>query len=254
MVKVREDMTGWKMWEHGVPDSRLTVIKQVDDYINKKGEHIAQWLCECNCKEHNQIIARSGNLKNGNTKSCGCIQREKVFERSKKYNKYNLSGEYGIGYASNTGSEFYFDLEDFEKIKNYCWFETTNKSGYRSIRGRINSNGHCPIHQLIFGEYCDHINRNTLDNRKSNLRQCTVQENNRNSSMRKDNKTGYIGVMWSAKDKKWRSEIRVDKKGISLGYFKNKEDAVKARLEAEAKYFGDFAPQRHLFEEYGITV
>ena len=254
MVKVKEDMTGWKMWEHGVPDSRLTVIEQADDYIDKKGEHVAQWLCECNCEERNQIIARSGNLKNGNTKSCGCIQREKASECSKKYNKYNLFGEYGIGYASNTGSEFYFDLEDYDKIKNYCWFETINKKGYRSIKTHINGNSISPMHQLIFGKYCDHVNRNALDNRKSNLRQCTVQENNRNSSIRKDNKSGYIGVMWIEKDKKWRSEIRINNKGISLGRFINKEDAIKARLDAEAKYFGEFAPQRHLFEQYKINV
>lgn len=49
MVKVKEDMTGWKMWEHGVPNSRLIVIKQVDDYVSLKGEHRAQYLCKCNC-------------------------------------------------------------------------------------------------------------------------------------------------------------------------------------------------------------
>lgn len=39
-----------------------------------------------------------------------------------------------------------------------------------------------------------------------------------------------------------------------LGSFKNKEGAIKARLEAEAKYFGEFAPQKHLFEQYGIKI
>ena len=46
-----------------------------------------------------------------------------------------------------------------------------------------------------------------------------------------------------------------DGKEINLGYFDNIEDAVKARLEGELKYFGaEFAPQRHLFEQYGIEV
>ena len=40
---------------------------------------------------------------------------------------------------------------------------------------------------------------------------------------------------------------------MGLGYFNIKEDAIKTRLEAEAKYYGEFAPQRHLFEQYGIT-
>ena len=57
--------------------------------------------------------------------------REKKINRCKelfsKTNKYDLSGEYGIGYDSN-GQKFYFDLEDYDKIKNYCWYEDCNKS------------------------------------------------------------------------------------------------------------------------------
>ena len=51
------------MWKHGVPNSRLTVIKQVEDYIKPNGQHIAQWLCECNCKEHKQLNVRSDALE-----------------------------------------------------------------------------------------------------------------------------------------------------------------------------------------------
>lgn len=78
MVKVREDMTGWNMWEHGVPDSRLTVIKQTEDYVNPNGKRLAKWLCICNCQEHNKIEATGSNLKSGRTKSCGCFAREEA--------------------------------------------------------------------------------------------------------------------------------------------------------------------------------
>lgn len=74
MVKVKEDMTGWKMWEHGVPDSRLTVIKQVDDYIEKNGSRRAQYLCECNCGCGQPVIALAKEIKSGHTKSCGCLK------------------------------------------------------------------------------------------------------------------------------------------------------------------------------------
>jgi hypothetical protein len=57
MVKVKEDMTGWKMWEHGVPDSRLIVIQQVEDYVDNNGNRQAQWLCECACEEHNRAVS-----------------------------------------------------------------------------------------------------------------------------------------------------------------------------------------------------
>ena len=86
------DRTNWVMAEHGVPDSRLTVIKRVEDRIYSNGNKYAQWLCECNCKEHNKIILTTGALRF--TKSCGCIQKEKASEHCKnfhKVNKYDLT-------------------------------------------------------------------------------------------------------------------------------------------------------------------
>lgn len=78
-VKPKEDMTGWVMSEHGVPDSRLTVIKQVDDYIFPKSQkRLARWLCECSCNDHNKVITISTKLKNGEIKSCGCLKKRKV--------------------------------------------------------------------------------------------------------------------------------------------------------------------------------
>lgn len=60
--------------------------------------------------------------------------------------------------------------------------------------------------------------------------------------------------MYSKDGYKWEAYIQLNKKRKSLGYFNNKEDAIKARLEAEAIYYKEFAPQRHLFEQYGIEV
>lgn len=72
MVKVKEDMTGWKMWEHGISDSKITVIKQVEDYISPQGKHRAQWLCECNCSKHTIFVALGNGIRTGHVKSCGC--------------------------------------------------------------------------------------------------------------------------------------------------------------------------------------
>lgn len=52
MVKIREDMTGWVMKEHGVPNSRIKVIERAEDYVTPSGAHYAQWLCECMCEDH----------------------------------------------------------------------------------------------------------------------------------------------------------------------------------------------------------
>lgn len=81
------DMTGWVMSEHGVPDSRLTVIKEVEPHYTKGGHKQRQFLCKCTCIDPNTqqntlIIVKGQNLRNGNTKSCGCIKKEKIIKRN----------------------------------------------------------------------------------------------------------------------------------------------------------------------------
>jgi hypothetical protein len=61
-----------------------------------------------------------------------------------------------------------------------------------------------------------------------------------------------MGVNWDNNRSKWRSRIYFDKKRLELGFFANKEEAIYVRLRAEKEYYGEFAPQHHLFEEYGI--
>lgn len=74
------DMTGWVMSEHGVPDSRLTVIKEADPHITAGGHKQTQWLCKCSCG--NEIVVKGTFLRNGNTKSCGCLANELIVQRN----------------------------------------------------------------------------------------------------------------------------------------------------------------------------
>ena len=259
MVKVKENMTGWKMWEHGVPNSRLTVVRQTEDYVDKNGKHYAQWLCECNCGSGIPVVTRSVNLKNGNTKSCGCFNIECIIQRNqiikKKHNKYDLSGEYGIGYCSNTESPFYFDLEDYDLIKDYCWHEVVDSKNYHSLRAYDSKTSkHICMQWLILGKNIDHQDLNPLNNRKSNLRPATYKENSQNGPKRKNNTSGVTGVCWSASANQWWARIQRDGKEINLGFFTDKKDAIRARLVAEKQYYGQFASQQHLFEQYGIEV
>ena len=259
MVKVKEDMTGWVMSEHGVPDSRLTVIRQVEDYVSPSGIHYAQWLCECDCVKHTKLIVLGSCIKSGHTKSCGCINSERISdynqENKRKPNIYNLNGEYGIGWTSNTNNEFYFDLEDYDKIKDYCWCEHILTNGYHALETRIHgSTTVIRMNWLIAGKDSDHEDRNPLNNRKNNLRKATFAENAQNHSRRKDNTSGISGVTFNKRMNQWQVCINIDKKRTHLGYFVNKEDAIVERLKAENKYYGEFAPQRHLFEQYGINT
>lgn len=207
------DLTGQKF-------GRLTVKKLAEPYINPTtGKKINQWLCDCDCGTKD-VVVRGTFLRNKTTQSCGCLQKEKASLTGKmthKYNEYNLSNEYGIGYTSNTNKPFYFDLEDYDKIKNFCWFEGTG--GY--INSTANGKRIC-LHKLIIlgidniGNTeidIDHIHGNGTrnDNRKSNLRIATRQENLRNKTYESDNTSGFIGVSFRANRNKWRAYINIER-------------------------------------------
>lgn len=98
----------------------------------------------------------------------------------------------------------------------------------------------------------DHIDRNRANNRKSNLRFCSDKENSINHSLRKDNISGVVGVRLLKNDK-WAARITINNKEVHLGVFENFDDAVKTRLKAEEKYFKEFAPQKHLYNKYGVN-
>lgn len=142
------------------------------------------------------------------TLSCGCLHSEISSKVNRRYNAYDLSGEYGIGYT-NTGKVFYFDLEDYDKIKDYCW--TENGNGY--IRNIVND---IYLHRLIMevDDDCeiDHIHGNDTrnDNRKSNLRIVTRSQNKMNVGIRENNHSGMTGVFWN--DDIQRFEAYITKK------------------------------------------
>lgn len=254
MIKVKQDMTGWIMSEHGVENSKIIVIEQAEDYISPQGYHYAQWLCQCNCGNPNTFIVRGSDLKRGHTLSCGCFclnsrKRSNIFELDFE-DKYGL---YGIGYCSNTGTKFYFDMDDYDKIKNYCWHERIN-GNYHSIEAwNPKTQTKIKMHWLIADKYFDHKDRNALNNRKYNLRPANSAQNSSNRNITNRNKTGIVGVRWDKSRNKWVAHICVNNNKMRLGSFINKDDAIKARLQAEFEYVGEYAPQQHLFEQYGIV-
>lgn len=233
MVKVKQDLTGWRMSEHGVPDSKLTVIKQVEDYVTKSGKHHPRWLCQCDCGQ--TVVCHSYHIKSGNTKSCGCKLTEVLKARTKD-TQWEILDEYVIGYTSN-GVEFYIDKEDYGRVSEYHWW--ADKNGY--IIGYIgNMVGNLFLHRFIMrppaDKVIDHINHNPSDNRKSNLRICEQKDNMRNKSLDKRNTTNHTGVYKSPYNGKWLAKICCDYRLINLGTFDTIEEAIQVRKEAEKKY------------------
>jgi hypothetical protein len=95
--------------------------------------------------------------------------------------------------------------------------------------------------KLVKGEYVDHINGDGLDNRRSNLRLATKAQNQRNQRLRRDNKSGFKGVCWDNRAKKWRALIRFNGKQKTLGYFDTPEEAYEAYCAAAIELHGEFA-------------
>lgn len=239
-MKYPKDLTGIKF-------GRLTVVKRDKNYISPSGYKRSQWLCKCDCQENKYIVVQRNSLISGKTKSCGCLRKETLAKQNKlekrKYNNYDLlSNEYGVGYTSN-GQEFYFDIEDYDVIKNYCWHITSD--GYVAANGGNNKT--IMMHRLIFeptDNFFDidhkHGKKSRNDNRKSNLRRATRSQNLMNVDVRTNNSSGTTGVYYKKSINKWVAYIYVNYKQIHLGTFTKKEDAIAARKEAEVKYFGEF--------------
>ena len=136
------------------------------------------------------------------------------------------------------------DLEDVDKVRNIkCHRSDLQRNTYYCMS---NNKTWRRLHRLIMNVtdpniFVDHINHNELDNRKSNLRICTNQENIRNCITPKNNKSGYKGIYWAKDKNKWTVQITLNNKTKYIGRYEKLEDAIAARKEATKKYYGEFA-------------
>lgn len=100
---------------------------------------------------------------------------------------------------------------------------------------------HREIMKAPIGTYVDHINGDTLDNQKYNLRICSNSENMRNRGVPSSNTSGYKGVSFSKDKNMWESKITHKYKTYHLGFFNTKEEAAERYNRAAKKYHKEFA-------------
>lgn len=144
--------------------------------------------------------------------------------------KIYLSGQRGKGMFSLV------DDDDYERAIKHSWCldygagYAMSRVNYKNVR----------LHRFVMGaktgQIVDHINRDKLDNRKSNLRFVNTSINMMNTGLIKTNTSGYKGVSWNSKDKRWVAQVKQNYKNIRLGAFINKEDAIRARSAWDNNY------------------
>ena len=139
------------------------------------------------------------------------------------------------------------DDEDYESLSLHKWHPSKDRDLCYAIRASFSGGKRKTerMHRVIMGAtdnetHVDHKNQNGLDNRKENLRLCTISQNRSNSRPNKNSSSQYKGV---TKDhpNKWLAQITVNYKNHNLGRFKIEKDAALAYDKAAYKYFKEFA-------------
>lgn len=141
------------------------------------------------------------------------------------------------------------DDDDFHKFGQLKWYaKICGKYTYASRVTEKNGIRKCFfLHRVILGITdpkinVDHINHDTLDCQKNNMRPCTDSQNGMNrGGLGVNNKSGFRGVHFNKAARKWIAVINVRKESIYLGRFTDKISAKKAYDNASEKYFKEFA-------------
>lgn len=140
--------------------------------------------------------------------------------------------------------------EDLILYNSFTWYVKDNGSGNLYLVRQDKDKKEISFHRSLFNLtdnkiHVDHINGNSLDNRRENLRLCTNSQNRKNSKRHKDNTTGFKGVRFSKRkyklDKPYQAIIQCDKKVYILGYFKTAVEAAKAYDLKAKELHKDFA-------------
>lgn len=137
------------------------------------------------------------------------------------------------------------DDADFDWLNQYKWCAHENRKGGECYATSYINHKNVKMHRLIMGatgrwDIIDHIDHNTLNNQRHNLRHATQKQNNQNRKS-KGKTSNYRGVSWYTKDKRWVAKIGHGENQKTLGWFKDEIQAALAYNEEAAKRYGEFA-------------
>jgi hypothetical protein len=156
-----------------------------------------------------------------------------------------IDGE--VAYVTLTrGCVAVIDAADVHLVEGWNWSATPSKGTfYAQRRTRVDGGRTIMMHRAILGlvdraTHVDHIDGNGLNNRRCNIRPCSIAQNQHNRGMSRTNTSGYKGVSWDAQGKKWGASIRAFGRQMNLGRFNTAEEAHAAYCAAAEKYHREF--------------
>lgn len=227
---------------------RLTVVS----FATRKNRALC-WHVHCDCGT--DTVVRGASLRNGVTKSCGCIADDLNQSRvpEKKSGESREEKRARIESKSYLDKRFIYDphtgILTWKVMFPGRTAGTITRSGVPFVKlhlEKLDFKAHRLIWVMQTGErpsskmHIDHIDGNPLNNKWDNLRICDAKRNCQNSKKPRNNSTGYKGVSMQP-DGKYRAYIVQDRKQINLGRFEKIEDAALAYQEAAKRLFGEYA-------------
>jgi len=215
------------------------VLKYVE--TQPGGRRMYECLCSC-CNKKTKMFHKGYLIKAPMNSSCGC-QPSPIKNRRRPQSSFNTFVEEKdyLRVYDTTNKSFIIDKESKDLLLGKYWCV--------NYRNEVNSKsiveGTIKLHRVLMGvndpkQIIDHINGDTLDNRLSNLRIVTPLENAWNINPVSNNSSGRRGVYWIKSRKRWQAEIKCNGIKHHLGFYKNLEDAIKAREKGEEKYYGEY--------------
>lgn len=227
----------------------LLTVKEIDHKRNGR----IYWKCLCDCG--NEYVTRADVIAHNPNASCGCLNAEitkniripillQYTANHIKKNEYDLSGEYGIGYCSNNHKPFYFDLEDYDKIKDYTWYDDPIAKKIKTMTYKSKNNDKAELPEFILDvknniQFVGGV-ESYHDNRKLNLRFADKCQMTWNRGLLSNNTSGCTGVSYVKRQRKWQAQLQhhgiVEKK-----LFVTKEEAIDQRRKWEDEFYGEYS-------------
>lgn len=207
----------------------LTVVKKTEKRDPNKN---VIYLCKCDCGEYVEVSSRHLRRKDKPKRDCGCNSRKKAILSRECKNTFKIEGDITYMYDVD-GNECMIDTEDLDRVKEFYW----RKQNYW-----VYTTTGVTLHRFLMGNpsnmHVDHVHHNKNDNRKSQLRVCTPQQNqfNKKPKPRKyDLPTGVYKTPYG----KYRATIRT--KGVKkYKNFNTLEEAIQQRKLWEEEIMGEF--------------